>query len=362
LNAAVPEKALGIVAKENYSIQQLSENKDNISNFVNRGNVADDYIIGRVLGKGAFGEVNEVVHKKTGEKRAVKFISKHGSEKFTPEYIKSTTESEIDILCSIEQDNIVQMKDLFITDTQYCIVMELVTGGELFDKIVQLTCYSEQQAAILIKQVFTGIHHLHENGIGHRDLKPENLLLSSPDEDAMIKIADFGLAKKLAHPTDMMLDACGTLMYLAPEVIKTVRARQGGQETLGYDLKVDMWSAGVILYIMMCGFPPFYDEDDHALFDEILRARLEFPSPEWDAVSDEAKDFVRKLIEPNSEKRLSAAEALNDPWITGGDTGALPEANLAQTITQLKKFNARRKFRSAILATKAINMMKLVKK
>eukprot|EP01103_Thecamoeba_quadrilineata_P008336 TRINITY_DN180_c0_g2_i2.p1 TRINITY_DN180_c0_g2~~TRINITY_DN180_c0_g2_i2.p1 ORF type:complete len:383 (+),score=107.78 TRINITY_DN180_c0_g2_i2:50-1198(+) len=356
-NSVLPEELVS--KEEDYSLERIAENREYIKNFMNRGTPQEQYHIGRVLGKGAFGEVNEGIHKKTGEKRAIKFISK-SNPNFSNDYIQVTTESEIEILCSISQDNIVQMKDLFIDEKQYCIILELVTGGELFDKIVELTSYSEQQAATLIKQVFTGIHALHEKNIVHRDLKPENLLLSSKEEDAYIKIADFGLAKKIKSKSERMSEAVGTLMYIAPEIIKMAREKRGGNENpAGYSMKVDVWSAGVILYIMMCGMPPFYDEDDKKLFDQILSDPVEFPSPEFDIISDEAKHFIMKLLERDPEKRLSAAEALNDPWITRGESGALGEHNLPLTVAQLKKFNARRRLRAAILATKALNKLKL---
>jgi serine/threonine protein kinase len=299
--------------------------------------------------------VKECIHLKTGEKRAIKFVSRAGDERFSAAYIKETTETEMDILCSIFNDNIVQLKDIFITATHYCIVMELVTGGELFEKIVQLSCYSESKAAELIYQVFEGICALHDAGIVHRDLKPENLLLSSPDEDAIIKVADFGLAKRTNG--EACFDSCGTMMYLAPEMIINSRAQQNFRTPEGYDLKVDVWATGVILYIMLCGFPPYYDEDNSTMFEDIINLPPSFPSPEWDAISTQGKDFVKLLLEKNPSKRLSARQALQHPWVQAGEGKS--KENLAKTINQLKKFNARRKFRGAIIATKALNKLRI---
>jgi len=297
------------------------------------------------------------LHKKTGEKRAIKFINRSGDQKFTAAYIKETTETEIDILCSVYNEYIVQIKDLFITDSQYCIVMELVTGGELFEKIVSLSCYSEQKAAELVAQVLEGVEALHEQSVVHRDLKPENLLLSSSDEDAVIKVADFGLAKRTAGKP--CFDSCGTMMYLAPEMIINSRAQQRFQRPDGYDLKVDIWAIGVILYIMLCGFPPYYDEDNTTMFNDILGLPVSFPSPEWDFVSDKAKEFVLKLMEKDPEKRLTAKEALNWEWVASArKPGKLSQVNLLSTVNQLKKFNARRKFRGAVHTISALNKLR----
>jgi serine/threonine protein kinase len=328
----------------------------NILRMLNEDEIEDDYEIGRELGKGAFGSVKEVFRFKTGEKCAIKFISVSGADlKFTPEYIKETTEVEIDVLGSIQNENIVSMKDLFITDKEFAIVMELVTGGELFDKIVQLSCYSEAKACELITQVFEGVAALHEADIVHRDLKPENLLLSSGDEDAIIKIADFCLAKRTKG--EKCYENCGTMMYLAPEMIKNARNITKNEYTEGYGHKVDVWATGIILYIMLCGFPPFYDEDNTTMFDDIVNLEVNFPSPEWDEISPQAKEFVALTLEKNPAKRHSAKEALQHPWIVA--QAEKSQANLIKTVTQLKKFNARRKFKGAILATKALNKLKI---
>jgi len=257
-------------------------------------------------------------------------------------------------LSSVFHDNIVLMKDLFITDSHYCIVMELVTGGELFDKIVQLSCYSEMKACELITEVLEGVCALHDADVVHRDLKPENLLLSSADDDAIIKIADFGLGKRTEGKP--CYENCGTMMYLAPEMIKNSRDLQKYGASDGYSHKVDVWATGVILYIMLCGFPPYYDEDNSTMFDDIVGLPVNFPSPEWDAISNEAKEFMKKLLAKTPEQRLSAREALQDPWIRARERRN--QTNLLQTVTQLKKFNARRKFKGAIIATKALSKMR----
>merc|ERR1719181_726958 len=192
------------------------------------------------------------------------------------------------------------------------LVMELVTGGELFDRIVARGNYTEKDAASLMATLCDALAYLHEQAIVHRDLKPENLLYSSPDDDAIIKVADFGLARMVSGK-DMMKTACGTPGYVAPEVLKNQ----------GYDSgAVDIWSVGVILYILLCGFPPFYEEELPALFDQILHARYDFPTPWWDNISKEAKDLVTKLLELDPKTRLTATQVKAHVWCSGNASSA----------------------------------------
>jgi len=226
--------------------------------------------------------------------------------------------------------NIVLIKDLFVTDTQYIIVLELLNGGEVFDQIVKLGCFTEQKAAKYIREVLVGLRALHDCGFVHRDLKPDNLLLSSPQDDAHVKITDFGLAKRTNGQS--LYDACGTIMYLAPEMIINSRAGMNYERQDGYDNKVDIWATGVILFIMLCGFPPFYDEDQTQMLDDIIKLEVGFPSPEWDEISDKTKNFVKRLLEKDPEKRPSAEQAIKDAWIK--ENVNIPEK--PRSISQLK--------------------------
>merc|ERR1719197_1629079 len=215
---------------------------------------------------------------------------------------------EIEIMQMVEHKNVIQLYELFDEQKKMNLVMELVTGGELFDRIVEKQSYTEREAADTIYTLCDALNHLHALKIVHRDLKPENLLYSSPADDATIKVADFGLAR-LVSGGDMMKTACGTPGYVAPEILNNK----------GYDSSaVDMWSTGVILYILLCGFPPFYEEELPALFDSILHARFDFPSPWWDAVSADAKGLVKKLLELDPKKRYTASQVLSHSWISGG--------------------------------------------
>eukprot|EP01087_Luapelamoeba_hula_P016147 TRINITY_DN4938_c0_g1_i1.p1 TRINITY_DN4938_c0_g1~~TRINITY_DN4938_c0_g1_i1.p1 ORF type:complete len:221 (-),score=29.94 TRINITY_DN4938_c0_g1_i1:60-722(-) len=182
--------------------------------------------------------------------------------------------------------------------------MELVTGGELFDRIVHKGCYYEADAKKLIKVIVRGVAYLHAQGIAHRDLKPENLLLKSKDNDYDVKIADFGLSSFM--DSQKMMTACGTPAYVAPEVLQAT----------GYDKEVDMWSVGVITYILLCGFPPFHAESVKALLQVVLRGEFSYPSPYWDVITPQAKDFIDHLL-TTPDRRMTAKEALKHDWLKG---------------------------------------------
>jgi len=233
------------------------------------------------------------------------------------------------------------MREMYDTPTKMYLIMELVTGGELFDRIVNRGSYSEKDASHVVRQIVSAIEYLHALGIVHRDLKPENLLYANESHDSDIKIADFGLSRIL--PDDALLKtACGTPGYVAPEVLR-------GK---GYGKEVDLWSVGVIMYILLCGFPPFYDDNVQVLFEQILSGHFDFPPTYWAGVSDSAKDLIRKLLNVDPKKRLTATQALEHPWLRGETA---PDVHLASTVKSMKSFNARRKLKLAVLATIAIN-------
>ena len=223
--------------------------------------------------------------------------------------------------------------------------VELCTGGELFDRIVAAYeteggSFSEAQAAAVVKQVASGLKYLHTQGIVHRDLKPENLLFQNKDEFSEIKITDFGLAKYTSGPqAEAMTTACGTPGYVAPEVIS-------GTE---YDSKVDMWSLGVIAYVILCGFPPFYHENHAELFRRIKSCNYEFVAPFWDGVSEGAKDLITKLLVVDPEQRWSAEQVLEHPWVRGDD-GAVGTGSLGSHVKDgLRAIMAKEKWRKAQL-------------
>jgi len=307
-----------------------------------KSDVKKHYDFGELLGQGNFADVfkstckEERLVPKPGESAkiqvprtvAIKSIDKSKVEDM------NDIDREIDIMKMVNHKNIIQLYEVFDEGKKMHLVMELATGGELFDRIVAKSSYTEREAANTIKTLCEALSHLHALKIVHRDLKPENILYQNEEENAPIKVADFGLARTLSS-NDMMKTACGTPGYVAPEILNNK----------GYDSSaVDLWSTGVILYILLCGFPPFYEEELPALFDSILHARYDFPSPWWDGVSDGAKKLVKDLLELDPQKRLTADQVQVHEWIqTAGDH------TLAGAKTQLKKYNASRKLRKAAL-------------
>ncbi|XP_046482080.1 calcium/calmodulin-dependent protein kinase type 1 isoform X6 [Neodiprion pinetum] len=325
--------------------------------------VDEKYILKELLGTGAFSEVRLAESKeKPGQMFAVKIIDKKalkGKE--------DSLENEIKVLRRFSETvkphsgggpfksdnsgetgwlthpNIVQLLETFEDKHKVYLVMELVTGGELFDRIVEKGSYTEKDASGLIRQVLEAVDYMHEQGVVHRDLKPENLLYYSPDEDSKIMISDFGLSKM--EDSGIMATACGTPGYVAPEVL--------AQKP--YGKAVDVWSIGVISYILLCGYPPFYDENDANLFAQILRGEFEFDSPYWDDISDSAKDFIKKLMCVNVDERYTCKQALAHPWISGN---AASNKNIHGTVSeQLKKNFAKSRWKQAYHATTVIRQM-----
>lgn len=271
---------------------------------LNETKIGDHYVIKQFLGKGSFSTVKLGTCKKTKQDVAVKIIEKNNID------IKvESLKTEVKILMNVKHDNIVNLLDVFEDNDKVYLLMELMTGGELFDRICNdfPNGYSEKQSAVLIKKIIKAVKYLHEKGIIHRDLKPENLLFSTPDRDsAEIKISDFGLAKIWSG--DMLVKtACGSPNYVAPEVLLN--------EKQGYDFACDMWSVGVILYVLLCGFCPFFDECTPALFASITSGNYSFPSPYWDHISEDAKDLVRHLLVVDPKRRFTPDQALEHRWL-----------------------------------------------
>jgi len=244
---------------------------------------------------------------------------------------------EIEIMENCQHANVIRLYEIFDEKEKMNLVMELVTGGELFDEIVSRGSFTEKDSAKVMRTLCSALAYLHSKKVVHRDLKPENILLACKKEDLPpgvepeIKVADFGLARVISDK-DMMRTACGTPGYVAPEVLKNKGYSSGA---------VDLWSAGVILYILLCGFPPFYEEELPALFDQILKGRYDFPSPWWDNVSTGAKDLVKGLLTVDPAKRLTAEDVLKHQWICGN------APDTALNTSQLKKYNASRKLKAA---------------
>jgi len=268
------------------------------------------YDLGEELGRGSFSVVHRCTNKKTKKEAAVKIIDKEklGTKKM------EMVEIEVEILRRVNHSNIIRLQDLFQTPDKYFIVLELITGGELFDKIVELTSYSEKDASHLMSKILGAIDHLHVNNIIHRDLKPENLLLSSKDTDAEPKVTDFGLSCIISN-NEKLTKAVGTPGYIAPEILLTL-----DEELDGYSREVDLWSTGVIMYILLCGYPPFYAEEDDQVFDLIISGKFDFPEAQWKSISSSAKDLISHLLDTDPKKRYTAKQAIQHPWITTQQT------------------------------------------
>uniref|UniRef100_A0A3Q0SFJ2 non-specific serine/threonine protein kinase n=1 Tax=Amphilophus citrinellus TaxID=61819 RepID=A0A3Q0SFJ2_AMPCI len=268
---------------------------------VSSSTINEKYKVGKVIGDGNFAVVKECVERSTGQEYALKIIDKArccGKEHLI--------ENEVAVLRRVRHPSIIQLIEVDETPTQLFLVMELVKGGDLFDAITSSTKYSERDSSAMVFNLAGAIKYLHRMNIVHRDIKPENLLVCEyPDGTKSLKLGDFGLATVVEGP---LYTVCGTPTYVAPEIIA---------ET-GYGLKVDIWAAGVITYILLCGFPPFRSENNvqEELFDQILRGKLEFPSPDWDTISLPAKMLISQMLQVNVDARFTAEEVLSHPWVT----------------------------------------------
>ncbi|XP_039941469.1 calcium/calmodulin-dependent protein kinase type 1G isoform X2 [Hirundo rustica] len=300
-------------------------------------NIRKTFIFMEALGSGAFSEVFLVKQKSTGKLFALKCIKK------SPLNRDSSLENEIAVLKKIKHENIVTLEDIYESTTHFYLVMQLVSGGELFDRILERGVYTEKDASLVIHQVLTAVKYLHENGIVHRDLKPENLLYLTPEENSKIMITDFGLSKM--EQNGIMSTACGTPGYVAPEVL--------AQKP--YSKAVDCWSIGVITYILLCGYPPFYEETESKLFEKIKEGYYEFESPFWDDISESAKDFIRHLLEKNPSARFTCEEALRHP--INGNT-ALHRDIYPSVSAQIQKNFAKSKWRQAFNAAAVVHHMR----
>mmetsp|Transcript_18726 Transcript_18726/g.41018 ORF Transcript_18726/g.41018 Transcript_18726/m.41018 type:complete len:494 (+) Transcript_18726:81-1562(+) len=281
--------------------------------------VRENWDMRNVLGKGYFSEVWIGMHVATGKRRAVKVVDKGKFSTFQARNSSQLVLScEAEMLTRLEHPGIVRCFEWFETSTRLYLIMELLAGGDLLDFIIGHGCLSETVARRWFKELCDALGHLHGKNIVHRDLKPENILLTSKSEEAHLKIADFGLARRNMRSRDCRT-FCGTPQYFAPEVISTFRDRiEAGQapgaQTSGYGKEVDMWGLGVVLYIILSGIPPF-GEEEGALYEQILEGRYDFDVPSWATVTPEAKDLVRRLMTVNPRERFTVKQALDHPWL-----------------------------------------------
>ena len=286
-----------------------------------------DYEVHDQIGQGVTAYVFRCTHIKTKHEFAVKCV-----DKACLSHKADALQNEVFILSHVKHPNIVSLVALYEDDDMVYLIMPLMKGGELFERIIK-TCpngYTERHAARLMKSILQALEYLHRNGIVHRDLKPENLLF--PTENVMgtsVMVSDFGLAKIWTKDT-LLKTACGSPNYVAPEVLL--------KNMEGYTIAADMWSAGVIAYVLLCGFCPFHHEQTPMLLKLIIIGHYVFPSPYWDTISKEAMDFVSTLLVRDPSKRATAQQALEHPWIkrhAGTTTAAKLPAGVATSTANL---------------------------
>uniref|UniRef100_A0A914GYX1 Calcium/calmodulin-dependent protein kinase type II n=1 Tax=Globodera rostochiensis TaxID=31243 RepID=A0A914GYX1_GLORO len=303
---------------------------------------SDNYDVKEELGKGAFSVVRRCAHKTTNMEYAAKIIN---TRKLSARDFQKL-EREGRICRKLKHQNIVRLHDSIQEEGFHYLVFDLVTGGELFEDIVAREYYSEADASQCIQQILESIAYCHDNSVVHRDLKPENLLLASRAKGAAVKLADFGLAIEVQGSSESWYGFAGTPGYLSPEVLKKDP----------YGKPVDIWACGVILYILLVGYPPFWDEDQHRLYAQIKNGAYDYPSPEWDTVTPEAKSLIDSMLTLNPQKRITADQALKVPWICDRSRVA-SVMHRQDTVDCLRKFNARRKLKAAISAVAIVNRM-----
>ncbi|XP_027926280.1 calcium-dependent protein kinase 32 [Vigna unguiculata] len=292
------------------------------------------YLLGRELGRGEFGVTYLCTDKESGEELACKSISK---KKLRTAIDIEDVRREVEIMRHLPQHpNIVTLKDTYEDDNAVHLVMELCEGGELFDRIVARGHYTERAAAAVTKTIVEVVQMCHKHGVMHRDLKPENFLFANKKETAALKTIDFGLSV-FFKPGERFNEIVGSPYYMAPEVLKR-----------NYGPEVDIWSAGVILYILLCGVPPFWAETEQGVAQAIIRSVVDFKRDPWPKVSDNAKDLVKKMLDPDPRRRLTAQEVLDHPWLQNAKKA--PNVSLGETVrARLKQFSVMNKLKKRAL-------------
>ncbi|XP_042473609.1 calcium-dependent protein kinase 20-like [Zingiber officinale] len=300
--------------------------------------ICSRYELGKELGRGEFGITYLCTEKSSGEHFACKSISK---KKLRTAVDIEDVRREVEIMRHLPaHPNIVSLKDTYEDDADVHLVMELCEGGELFDRIVARGHYTEREAAAVTRTIIEVIQVCHEHGVMHRDLKPENFLFGNKREKAPLKAIDFGLSV-FFKPGERFTEIVGSPYYMAPEVLKR-----------NYGPEIDVWSAGVILYILLCGVPPFWAETEHGVAQAILRSVIDFKREPWPRVSGGAKDLVMHMLDPDPNKRFTAQQVLDHPWLQNVKNA--PNVNLGETVrARLQQFSVMNKFKKKALRVMA---------
>ena len=308
--------------------------------ILNRENLAKHYKIIEKLGSGTFGRVYKAIHSITKQLRAIKVVKKdvlryQDDEK---KFLK-----EIELLATLTHPNIIKIFEYFVDDANYYVVQEYATGGELYEQIYKLQTFSERDACLIMFQLISAVAYLHSKDIVHRDLKPENIMLESKKPGEFnIKLIDFGAANYCQPKEGVLTLKVGTPYYIAPEVIKKK-----------YDIKCDLWSCGIILYILLCGYPPFDGDNDQEIMKNVAESEFNFDGEEWVEISKEAKNLIKKLLRRDPKSRISAEEALKDNWIKHNldlSKENVSKTQLKHQYKNLKNFSAKTKLQQASIA------------
>jgi calcium-dependent protein kinase len=302
-------------------------------NFIayKKGLITNDYTLSTPLGSGSFGTVRKAVHKLTGQPRAIKILKKADQD-------ENKFFLEVEILAKLSHPNIMQIFEFYDDSKNFYIVSEICSGGELFDKISEQGVFTEKETSVIIKQILSAVFYSHKNNIVHRDLKPENILLDDKSENPILKIIDFGGARYFSK-NKKMSQISGTPYYIAPEVLNE-----------SYDEKCDIWSCGVILYILLCGYPPFNGESDLDIMKAVKVGKYDFPKEEWDCVSEEAKDLIKNMLKYSPKDRYSAEQCLSHKWFKKFEKSGKISALNSNTISNIKKFHHENKLQQATLS------------
>ncbi|BAT76621.1 hypothetical protein LR48_Vigan01g279100 [Vigna angularis] len=305
-----------------------------LKDVTSRSFIGDKYVIGRELGRGEFGITYLCTDRETKQELACKSISKR---KLRTAVDVEDVRREVAIMSTLpDHANVVKLKATYEDQENVHLVMELCAGGELFDRIVARGHYSERAAAHVARTIAVVVRMCHANGVMHRDLKPENFLFANKKENSVLKAIDFGLSV-FFKPGERFSEIVGSPYYMAPEVLKR-----------NYGPEVDVWSAGVILYILLCGVPPFWADDERGVALAILRGVIDFKREPWPQISDSAKSLVRQMLEPDPKKRLTAEQVLEHPWLQNAKKASnVPLGDIVRT--RLKQFSVMNRFKKRAL-------------
>lgn len=302
----------------------------------NQQSFHDVYILSpQPIGKGLYGEVRLCTHKRLKDTRAVKIIKKDNENMETIE--KSWILRQVEIFKSLDHPSLLRLYEFFESFDRYYLVMEYFTGGDLYSKITELYKLEEYQVATIMKQIFSGVQYLHSKGIVHRDLKPENILLSNNNEnDWSIKIIDFDTAAFISLDSQIK-GTMGSLYYIAPEVFDGF-----------YSIECDLWSCGVIMYVLLSGTPPFSGLSSYQIVSRIKKANYSLEGRFWIGISQTAKCLIKKLLEKDPAKRITAANAFHDPWLAIKDPEPSNDQDIENSLSRLRKFNCTTKLKEAV--------------